>query len=261
MRELCLIPTPAVQLAVCIDRPDTPDTQPVPVVLVVHGLTGSKLGKAYHLAEFAERLCAAGIACVRFDQAGCGDSTGRFIDLSLTTMLRDARAVAAWLAATPWADGVRRGVLGLSLGALPAVTVDAESGFASLALWAGVYDLPGVFTATTPAGLSSLVAHQGWVPYRGLKLGSGFFASLGAVDTGSALGQGRGPVLLAHSPSDAVVPFDQSVLYAERCAALGRAYERLAIDGADHDFSDFAHRQLLLESTVAFFARTLRGAA
>ncbi|MFA7236832.1 MAG: alpha/beta fold hydrolase, partial [Phycisphaeraceae bacterium] len=140
---------------------------PWPTVIVVHGLTGSRMGKSYHLVEFARKLAERGIACVRFDQAGCGESTGKFEDLTIRTMADDARAVYEWTRAQPWCDRRPRprriGVTALSLGALAAAGLPDGMG---LALWAGVFDLPGVFKVTAKTGLRALLEHQGWIPYR-----------------------------------------------------------------------------------------------
>ena len=139
------------RLATAIDLPA--GEGPWPTVVIVHGLTGHRLGRSYHLVEFARRLSAAGIACVRFDQAGCGESTGAFQDLTIPRMIADTLAVTDYLQTQTWCDAGKLGLVGISLGALPTVAVDAKIDTAAVALWAPVDDMPYVFSQTARTGL------------------------------------------------------------------------------------------------------------
>ncbi len=244
------------QLATSVDLPagDDGNGPAHPTVIVVHGLTGQRLGKSYHLVEFARMLSARGLAVVRFDQAGCGESTGRFEELTIPSMIADTRAVCDWAAAQPWCDAQRLAFVGLSLGALPVVACENEYGPFASALWAPVYDMPRVFGNTAKTGLRAILEHQGWVPYRGVRIGKGFVDTLDAVDTGSQLAESAAPLLVCHSRADDVVRFEEGESYRDRCAAIGRACQFVEFVDANHDFADYAHRQKLLETTVAFIA-------
>lgn len=257
MMQFQFIPAGENQLAASIDRPQGHADGRVPLVIVVHGLTGQRIGKSYHLVEFARRLNDRGIACLRFDQAGCGESTGRFVDLTIQSMVEDLNAVRAWADEQRWCDADRSGFVGLSLGALPVVASEARRHARAIALWAPVYDMPRVFNLTARSGLRALVEHQGWVPYRGLRIGADFINTLDAVDTPAALARGRAPLLLCHSRHDDIVPFVESEAYAERCEAIGRSCELVPFDRADHDFGQYDHRQQLLARTLDFFETQL----
>ena len=259
MMQFAYVPSGDNALATSIDLPADDETAgPWPTVIVCHGLTGQRLGRGYHLVEFARRLSAQGIACVRFDQAGCGESTGQFVDLSLPRMARDVEAVRQWSCAQPWCEPDRLGYVGLSLGALPVIAVDAETPAKAIALWAPVYDLPQVFGETAKTGLSAIIEQQGWVPYRGLPIGKAFVDQLGALPAETLLTKGACPLLLFHSEADETVPIRESESYEARCAELGRPcrFERLAT--ANHDFSDYEDRRRVLGRTVSFFAEQLQ---
>lgn len=247
------VPSGANELATSVLLPESDG--PWPTVIVVHGLTGSRMGKSYHLVEFARKLAERGIACVRFDQAGCGESTGKFEDLTIRTMADDARAVYEWTRAQPWCDPRPRprriGVTALSLGALASLGLPDGMG---LALWAGVFDLPGVFKVTAKTGLRALLEHQGWIPYRGLRIGKGFIEQLGAIRAEEELAKGRSPLLVCHSRVDQVVPIGESDAYSAACERLGRPCERVVFEKATHDFVDYPDRMRLLETTVNWFA-------
>lgn len=250
------------QLAVSLDLPAAPSAEaaasgPWPAVIVCHGLTGQRLGRGYHLVEFGQRLAAAGIACVRFDQAGCGESTGRFVDLTLPRMKRDTVAIRDWLTAQPWADPARLGYVGLSLGALPAIAAEADYPAQGVALWAPVYDMPRVFHETARTGLRGLLEHQGWVPYRGLPVGKGFVDQLDAIGPDPLLAESDSPLLLFHSQADDTVAICESEAYKARCDQLGRPCELVRFKTANHDFSDYEDRRAVLDRTVSFFQKQL----
>ena len=68
---------------------------PYPVVVNLHGFGGSRMGyKSMHVS-MARELAAAGIACVRYDFYGNGESDGEFEEMTFTSLLegRDARSI------------------------------------------------------------------------------------------------------------------------------------------------------------------------
>ncbi|MEE9212728.1 MAG: alpha/beta fold hydrolase [Phycisphaeraceae bacterium] len=248
----------AEHLAASIDLPTGADDRSVPTVIVVHGLTGSRLGVSYHLVEFARRLAAVGIGCIRFDQSGCGESTGEFTRLTIRRIVDDTRAVRDWAGKQSWCDATRFGYVGMSVGALGVIAVESEQPARAVALWAPVYDMVRVFRQTTKTGLRAFLEHKGWVPYRGLRIGKAFVDQLDAVDTSARLAESTSPLLLLHAKGDDVVSFDESGSYVRRCDEIGRPCELIRFNGADHDFIEYDDRTRLLASTCGFFAERLK---
>ena len=70
-------------------------------------------------------FAAAGIAGVRVDLRGSGDSEGVFDDEYSETELSDAEAVIAWIASQPWCSG-NVGMMGISWGGFNALQVAAR---------------------------------------------------------------------------------------------------------------------------------------
>jgi alpha-beta hydrolase superfamily lysophospholipase len=256
MMHFYWVPSGRNRLAASVDLPDRVDG-PLPTVIVVHGLTGQRIGHSYHLVEFGRRLSERAIACIRFDQAGSGESTGQFESVTIRSMVDDTRAVRAWAADQTWCDPDRLAFVGLSLGALPVVQCDADAPARALALWAPVYDMPRVFKQTAKTGLRALLTFQGWVPYRGVRIGRRFVDLLDAVDTDACLAASNATVLICHSRIDDVVSHDEGRAYVERCAALGRPHELLSFRNADHDFGEYPDRQRLLTRTITFLSHGL----
>ncbi len=97
-----------------VTLPDSKGT--FPCVLLLHGFTGTLSGYNYMNTRIARDLAGAGIACVRFDFFGCGESDGEFQDIRFTGLYEDAEDMFSWMAQQPFADKNRLYLSGHSLG-------------------------------------------------------------------------------------------------------------------------------------------------
>lgn len=68
----------------------------LPLVVLCHGFTGNRQGDG-HFAPLAEDLAVQGIATVRLDFAGCGDSTEPYTAYTLANMAADVDSVIAYM--------------------------------------------------------------------------------------------------------------------------------------------------------------------
>ena len=75
-----------------------------PVVLNLHGFGGSLSGYKYAHTHLARVLEANGIACLRFDFYGCGESDGEFEEMTFTGLLEDTQDVYEWLKGQDFVD-------------------------------------------------------------------------------------------------------------------------------------------------------------
>ncbi|HDP77640.1 MAG TPA: alpha/beta fold hydrolase, partial [Mesotoga infera] len=101
-----------IPAVICIPEGDGP----FPIVVMLHG-TGSdksEAGGGYLLA--APALAEAGIASVRFDFIGNGESTADYIDYNFTSAVDDTNIAFAYAASLPRIDGHRAGIMGWSQG-------------------------------------------------------------------------------------------------------------------------------------------------
>ncbi|MFR9805480.1 CocE/NonD family hydrolase [Pseudonocardia sp. RS010] len=119
------VPLPdGITLAGRVWRPADSDAEPVPAVLEFipyrqRDLTAVR--DSMHHPYFAGH----GIAGVRVDLRGSGDSDGVLTGEYLEQELRDAEEVLAWLAGRPWCSG-RTGMMGISWGGFNALQVAAR---------------------------------------------------------------------------------------------------------------------------------------
>jgi len=90
-----------------------PDEEPWPLVVLCHGLLSSKNSSKY--IEIGRVFAEAGIATIRFDFRGCGDSEGAAAASTVSGRWRDLRQVISHASGLPGFNG-RLALLGSSLG-------------------------------------------------------------------------------------------------------------------------------------------------
>jgi pimeloyl-ACP methyl ester carboxylesterase len=87
------------------------------------GVGGVKLGL---FRAIAERLSRAGIAVLRYDDRGVGQSGGNFATATMTDLEEDARAALRYLETRPEIDPRRIGIVGHSEGAILGARIAAD---------------------------------------------------------------------------------------------------------------------------------------
>lgn len=103
-----------------------------PLVILLHGFTGWKEEK--HIETLAEELVKNGIAALRFDAPGSGESEGTFAeDYTLTNYIACVEDVLAWAQASPGIDPERVAIWGHSMGGFTALAAAVRyTGFKAL---------------------------------------------------------------------------------------------------------------------------------
>lgn len=119
-----------------------------PVVILFHGFRGSKSGgiheskPAYRM--IAQKLSKMGIACVRMDMAGCGDSEGVRDTIPISTYLQNGSDILRAVSEYPEIDRHRIGVAGFSLGCHTACYLASRlyqnCTIRAVSIWAAVAD-------------------------------------------------------------------------------------------------------------------------
>ena len=96
---------------------------PVPIVVMAHGLSGTRRDR---LGPFAERFAASGIAALVFDHRGFGDSSGEPDLFEPARQLDDWRAAIAFARSLPDIDEERVATFGSSMGGGNALAAAAD---------------------------------------------------------------------------------------------------------------------------------------
>ena len=148
----------------------------VPVVCIFHGFTGTKVEPHFIFVKLSRRLEKAGIASLRFDFGGSGESDGDFEDMTILTELEDAKAILDYAKSLPFADAERIGVVGLSMGGTVASLLAGErkEDVAALCLWAPAGDMGERLTQDRRPEEIQAFRSKGWWDVGGLTLGIDF---------------------------------------------------------------------------------------
>lgn len=118
-----------------------------PAVILFHGFRGSKLGGLRGTyRKLARELARVGIACVRFDLAGCGESEGVCTEIPIRTYLKNGEDILhAVVSQYSEINSFRIGIAGFSLGchtAFHLARIYSPNTFRirAMSLWAPVAD-------------------------------------------------------------------------------------------------------------------------
>jgi putative redox protein len=214
-------------------RLDTPAAAPRAYALFAHCFTCSKDSKA--AAYVAQALAAHGIATLRLD----------FSSLEFSSNLEDLLAAADWLRSTHQAPQI---LAGHSLG-----------GAAVLAVAARIPETRAIATLGAPfdpAHVTHLVKDaraagedlEVSIAGRQFRVAKSFFDDLAGRKAGETIGALRKPLLVFHSPFDAVVDIDNA---SQIFLAARHPKSFVSLDRADH---------LLTQKDDAHYAATVLAA-
>ena len=240
-------------------------TAVVPGVILLHGSASHKneVGDLY--LRLAEQLANNGIASIRIDFAGTGDSPVDYTHYTLKTAVRDAEVALAFLRSQPQVDDHRIGVVGFSQGGLIAQLLLAQQpDIKSFVAWSSVAsDGIGPFadmfeTLYMKAKREGQVEQQfAWRPP--LTISYEWFEQVMANQSLSGMAEYTGSVLAIAGSNDMVVPPTAATrLIVASGSDVARA---VIIKGADHIFNVLDENanqdEQLLEMTTEWFAEAL----
>lgn len=232
-------------------------TGPVPAVLWLHGFRGNRTEAHRLFLDGARRLAKLGIASLRFDFRGCGESDGDFVDLTITSMKEDTRAALAALRARPEVDASRVGLVGISLGCAIASQLGEEADLNAMVFWSPVVFAVPIFARMGLYAAHPELARQGWIDANGYRVGRQFLAELAPLDPLGALAMWEKPLYVLYGGEDMVSTTENAeALLSEVPGATGECNAH-----ADHVFGTVPWRTWLLDRTEHFLSNQLLGAA
>ena len=231
--------------------------EPYPAVMLLHGFTGQRVEPHRIFVKLARRLTEVGIAALRFDFRGSGESEGEFADMTILGEVSDAIAGFNWLAAQPGIDADRLGVLGLSLGGcVAAITAGRLADrVKALTLWAAVANPMRsfhIFLEMPPEQRPPRV--ENGYDYGGNVVGDRFFAELPQVQPLTEVARYQRAALIIHGTQDEVVPCSDADAY--EAALAGRARKHFIV-GADHTFNRVSWESEVITTSVEFLRSVL----
>ena len=224
---------------------ELPEGPPRGIALFAHCFTCTKQSKA--AVAVSRALAEEGLATLRFDFTGLGDSEGEFATAGFASDVEDLRAAADHLLAR---FDRRLILVGHSLGGAAVLAAADDIGMdriAAIATIAAPSDVPHVLERIKGDLKSVRETGQGRVSIGGrpFELSRTFLQRVEAADLLAEVGRLRVPLMFLHSPTDAIVGVENaSALFA----AAKHPKSFVSLSGADH---------LLLEEEDARFAARL----
>ena len=224
------------KLSAVIQKPELKDGQKCPLVMILHGFTGSKNDKL--LTTFADALETEGIASIRFDFNGHGESDGDFVNMTVLNEIEDAKQVYEYVRDLPYVSDVS--ISGHSQGGVVSSMLAGELGtdsFRSVILFAAA----AVLRDDAIRGNVMGSAYDAGNPPESVKifgrydLGREYMLTAQTLPIYETAEKFTGPVCLIHGKADRIVPYTYSERYHKNYAVS----ELHLIDGADHGFTGF----------------------
>lgn len=260
-----------VAIPVTFVTPGGSEGDSFPLVVMAHGHGGSRQeGGGYEM--MAAALAAAGVATVRMDFPGCGDSTESFTENNLTNMLLDLQAAREFAAAKDEIDADRIGLLGYSMGGrLVALLSARDPSYKVMAMWTPAVADGAMREVNSLGGPDAYYAlreqarETGMAAYttrwgQELQLGYQWFVDLENTKPLESLASFEGSLLVLYGDKDdVVVPATSEAAIA--AATSSREVVRHVIAGAEHGLGFYTERPEFAAEVVAttaeFFAKRL----
>ena len=222
------------KLQAVIHKPQLKSGERVPMVLLCHGFMGNKDGALEN--RIANLLSERGIASIRFDFNGHGQSEGRFQDMTVPNEIVDAKKVIEYVSALPYVSSVA--ISGHSQGGVVAAMTAGELGSDKikavvLLAPAAVLRDDAIRGSTMGATYDPFNLGEYVELFRGLKLGAEYIRTAFSLPIYETSAKYEGPALIIHGTGDRVVPYT----YGERFHQIWPKSKLQIIDRADHGFS------------------------
>ena len=185
---------------------DIPDENPKAYALFAHCFTcGKSLGV---IRNIAKQLTAEGIALLRFDFTGLGQSEGQFAKTTFTTNTADLVAAAQFLEREYAAPAV---LIGHSLGGAAVLAAAASIPSATCVATIGAPADPAhIRHLLTGAAFGDRDVAEVSIGGRTFKIGKQFIKDLEEHDLADRIGKLKRPLLVFHSPVDTIVGIENA---------------------------------------------------
>ncbi len=230
-----------------------PSGASVPGVVFFHGFTGDRMESHWIFVKCARALAQNGIASLRFDFYGSGESDGEFGEVTLRGEISDARAAVEFFRKKKGIDGRRLGLCGLSLGGAVAACVAARVRARALVLWAALAHtahLRELAQRTTP-----IPDGDGAREYNAHRISSRFLDHVEKIQPVKSIAGFKGPTLIIHPEKDEYLSLAHPKDYFQASGAGLK--EKVIVCGADHTFSSMAWESEVIARTVDWFQKNL----
>ncbi|GHU24284.1 hypothetical protein FACS1894172_10390 [Spirochaetia bacterium] len=260
--EKIFITQGAYQIPAIVTLPVGANGQKFSAVVMLHGYASDKdeAGGGYKIC--APELAKQGIASIRIDFFGTGESTVDYLEYDLDSAVANTDCAFDYLKTLKTVDATRIGVMGWSMGGTVALLAAGKNtAYKSVLTWAGATDLNGA--VFTPAAYEIAVkngfyeATFDWRTPLNILLKA--FEIARDTDVLAIFSKSEAPVFaLAGTLDDTVLPENAAKIAATSKNPKSKSF---LIEGADHTFNIFTGNMecftILTAETINWFLETL----
>ncbi|MEU6731520.1 alpha/beta fold hydrolase [Nonomuraea wenchangensis] len=221
------------------------------VVVFVHGFSSNRMENRSFVL-MARMLEDHGIASVRFDLSGHGESDGDFFDVTITGEIVETRSVVQAVRGFDFADPDRIALVGMSMGGVVAGIVAAEEpGIRAACLWSPAAVAPFEVGAGHLKGrdIAAEIEEKGYFDADSHRMSPALVDDITRLDVYGRSRPFTGPVRIIHGDRDDIAPVTYARRYLDH---YGGNAELEVVEGADHGWSTVPHRTRLHRSTLQF---------
>jgi len=232
----------------------------VPAVVFFHGFTGNKSESHRMFVKLARGLAKCGVASLRVDFFGSGDSEGEFSQMTVSTEVADARAALRFIRRQPGIDPKRVGVVGMSMGgAVASEVLGKDRQIKVAALWAPVADPEEQTKMKMTPEAKTQLREMGCVDYGGHVVGRAFVDDAKKHKPLKSITTTRAPVLVVQGGEDETVPPSAANDYQKVLKKARKPVVKHVIRGANHTFSSLPWETELIGLTLQWLTCNLKG--
>ena len=242
------------KLSAVVQTPDgLTEEEKCPVVIIMHGFMGNKDGMLEKLT--ADKLAQNGIATVKFDFNGHGESEGEFSGMTVPNEIEDAKLVYEYVKSLPFVGDIA--LTGHSQGGVVASMTAGDLGADGvkcvvLLAPAAVLRDDAIRGSTMGARYNPLDPPELIPLFGGLKLGGEYIRTAFSLPIYETARKYTGPACIIHGTGDQVVPYT----YGERYHYIWPDSELHILHAADHGFS--RNMQEVVDLTVNYLVKNLK---
>jgi uncharacterized protein len=228
---------------------------PFPGVVFLHGFTADRMESHWMFVKCSRALARAGIASLRFDFCGSGESEGDFREATPMGEARDARDAVRYFRERREVDQRRVGLLGLSLGGAVAATVAPRVRARALVLWSALAH-PDELQRLAQLKAPRIPDGSGDVAYGAHRVSAGFLSGLHRFDPLAGVRRFKRPTLIIHPENDEYLPLHHADHLFQNSAAKIR--RKVIVSGADHVFTSIEWETEVIAQSVDWFRQYLQ---
>lgn len=227
---------------------------PRPAVIFLHGFTGDRMESHWIFIKCARALARQGIASLRFDFYGSGESDGTFYEATLQSEIADARAAVRLMQQQKGFDAARLGICGLSLGGCVAACIAPAAKARALVLWSAVAH-PAILQNLSEKFGKASPNHPGAFEYDAREISERFLRDAAKVNPLQGVRRFRRPTLIIHPGKDKSVPRSHAQDFLQ--ASKAEVKKKVIVPGADHTYTSIAWESEAIGRTVEWFKNHL----